>query len=170
MTLPLERQAPEPRLNPNDLEAVPGSRPLFPSEVLIDEFSSERVRFELRVMLIVADMIFREFGAERMRILRILQGDACHQDGRAAEVSILEIPGMTTAKSPERHPCPKWIVERLNLLFPSTDGSKNSATLLHDSILLRVPAGGFPKMTCALGEWILWGATGRILRPHKIRI
>lgn len=121
-------------------------------------------------MLLAADMIFREYGAERMRVLRILDGPGVYADGRAADISILELPGMSTASRREGHPYPAFIVRRLNLLFPSCDGAKESATLEADKITLRVPAGGFPSFTCALGEWNLWGATGRIMTPRKIKV
>ena len=165
-----ERQAEETYVNPGDLSLCPGARPLFPSEKVAEEFSSDRVRFELRVILIVCDMIYREFGAERMRVLRVLGPDPIHADGRAADVSIIEIPGMETAKDPSKHPTPGWICKRMNLLFPSSDGMHEVATLGTDRIHLRVPAGGFPRFTCALGEWQLWGATGRILRPFKVKV
>lgn len=165
-----ERQADEPFENPGDLSLCPGSRPLFPSEKVAEEFGSEQVRFELRVILIVCDMIYREFGAERMRVLKVLGKEPIYADGRAADVSTLEIPGMDTAKNPSMHPTPAWICKRMNLLFPSSDGLHEVATLAADRILLRVPAGGFPRFTCALGEWSIWGATGRILRPFKVKV
>ena len=104
-----------------------------------------------------------------MRVVKILNGHGCYADGRCAEVSTLEIPGMETARR-NAHPTPAWIVRRMNLLFPSTDGAYDSATLGDGKIILRVPAGGFPGFTCALGEWNIWGATGRVLKPFKVKV
>lgn len=144
-----------------------GARPIFQSPKVCEDFQSPRVRFELRVLILVADMMYRELGAPHMKVLRILGDDPIYAAGRAADVSVLELPGVQQAKVGVSFRNPSWIAKRVSLLFPSMDGAFESAMYDGAKITLRVPSSGYPADLQPLSEWGLWGATGRVLTPRK---
>lgn len=143
---------------------------MLSSERLAEDWSSPKLRFEIRFMVLVADMLFREEGAHRMRILRLLDGPDLYASGRAADLSVLELPGVRKAELGDWRILPAFISDRMNLLFPSSDGRIVTSTYDGEKITLRLSAAGFHPASCVLSEWFAWGATGRILTPRKIKI
>lgn len=148
-----------------------GARPTFAKPILEIEWESERMAFPLRVVLLVLDMIYREAGAARMRIEKILGDDGPYKLGVAADVSVSELPGVVeVGPGVKRAPLPAWICKRVNLLFPFGDGSIETATYDGAKIVIRVPTAGYRQDACALGEWQRFGPTGmRVLTvQHKL--
>jgi len=149
-----------------------GARPTFARPTLELEWESERVSFALRAVLLVADMIFRELGASRMKIDSILGEDGPFKYGLAARVSVLELPGVSIAgRGAKRADLPEWICQRINALFPFGDGSKETATYDGSNIVIQVPSQGYRQDCRALAEWQRLGPTGmRVLRQcHSSR-
>lgn len=132
------------------------------------QFRSPMVDPWLRTVLIFTGLLFHEQGASRCRITRLLEGDGAFKYGRAAEVSPLDLPGVTMACAGANFIRPNWISDRINTLFPYGDGNKSTA--LYDGIHIRleVPFYGFPKNTLALRDWNIWGAHKEWVRPKKI--
>jgi hypothetical protein len=153
------------------LEELPVARPSFQTNGLSEQWKLPRVSPSLRFVVIVTDMIYREHGAARMRLLRLIDKEAPYCYGIAADVSVLELPGVRCAGPKMHFLLPDWICKRLNLLFPYGDGDISTAAYDGTKIMLRVPTAGFRPDSCALSEWAEWGATGRrILTPRKVRI
>ena len=164
----LVEQAPPPA--PPFLSPTSGARPTFTSPAMVQQWADEKTRFELRVVLLVTTMIYGEMGAGRMRVLRLHDGPSPYCNGLAADISVLELPGVKHAAPGLQYKLPTWICARINLLFPFGDGRLETATYDGAKIVLQVPVGGFRREANPMSEWMNWGATGRILRPHKIRV
>lgn len=147
-----------------------GARPTFTSPQMVQQWADEKTRWELRVALLLTTMIYSEQGAYRMRVLRLHDGPSPYCYGLAADISVLELPGVKRAALGLQYKLPTWVCERINLLLPFGDGRLNTATYDGAKITLQVPVGGYRKETNALSEWMSWGATGRILRPMKTKV
>lgn len=147
-----------------------GARPTFTSPQMVQQWADEKTRWELRVALLLTTMIYSEQGAYRMRVLRLHDGPSPYCYGLAADISVLELPGVKRAALGLQYKLPTWVCERINLLLPFGDGRLNTATYDGAKITLQVPVGGYRKETNALSEWMSWGATGRILRPHRVKV
>lgn len=121
-------------------------------------------------MVITADMLYREMGAARVRVLRLLDGPDTYAAGRSADLSVLELPGVKKAEVGDRHRTPDWIAQRLNLLFPSPESKVETAVYDGAKIALHLSAAGWNPASCVLAEWFRFGPTGRVLTPRKIKV
>ena len=64
---------------------------------MVQQWADEKTRFELRVVLLVTTMIYGEMGVGRMRVLRLHDGPSPYCNGLAADISVLELPGVKRA-------------------------------------------------------------------------
>jgi len=115
----------------------------------------------LRMALLATDLLFKEAGAPRAHILKLLDDEAPYRYGTAADVSLAGLPGVCamipTNPAPE---VAQAIVEAINLNFPYGDGNLETATANGAMIRIRVPIQGFSKTANVLSEWPTYGATG----------
>lgn len=134
------------------------------------EWSSETIRYELRVAMLVATMVYGGYGAHRMRVLRLLDGPSPYSYGLACDLSVTELPGVRHAALGLKYKLPESVCMRMNLLLPFGDGPKDTATYDGAKITLQVPIGGYRRETNPLSSWMEFGPTGRILRPFTPRV
>ncbi len=150
---------------------LPGARIIFSDPIVEQEWGSQKVAYELRVVILMCAMLYHENDATRLRVLRIFDSEPMYRYGRAADVGVLELPNVNRAKKGDPyHRVPAWIATRLNLLFPFGDGDLETATYGGDVISLRVPFNGFQQEAAPLSTWREWGASGRSLTPRKVRL
>ena len=136
---------------------------------LREEWRSECVDPGLRTVVIVTMLMYYEQGAERCHLVRLL-GDGARAYGRIADLSVLGLPGVSRAKLGDKRKRPTWIVKRVNVLFPSCDWKKETATYDGAVIRIEVPFSGYRKDCCALRDWIEWGPKPKELTPRVIRM
>ena len=148
-------------------------------ELLVDQWGSPEVSWQLRALCLISATIFHEQGAGKLRIRRLLGNDEFEREevspfsrGLAAEVSIWEFPSVSGNRErsciEDRHVA--FVADRINMLFCFGPGRHVTARYgeKHDvwgKMLLEVPANGFTPDS--LGLWHEFGNTGRILSPRK---
>lgn len=151
------------------LSRAPGARPALVTPRLVADWRNPKLRFEIRLMVLTIDQLYREQGAIRARVLRLLDGPATYAAGLSADISVLELPGVKKAEVGDRHWLADWITKRMNRLFPSAESKVESAVYDGAKIALHVSMSGWNSGCCVLGEWFDVGATGRILTPRKLK-
>ena len=122
----------------------------------------------LRVVVIFTTLLYFEQGAKRCRLVSLSAGRTGY--GRTASISVLGLPGVTRALHGDDHKTPRWIMQRLNVLFPFGDGDKETASYDGCVLRLEVPFCGYKNASAALRDWQMWGPGPKKIRPRKIRM
>jgi hypothetical protein len=136
---------------------------------LVADWENPKLRFEVRFMVVTADMIYREMGVPRVRVLRLLRGPGTYAAGLSADLSVIELPGLKKAELGDCHRTPAWIAKRMNRLFPSPESKIETAIYDGAKLSLHLSMSGWNPDSCVLGEWFRFGPTGRVLTPRKIK-
>jgi hypothetical protein len=156
--------------------------------ILAEQWESEHLNPWLRPVILAAAMLYHEQGARRLSIVRLFGNDPAEKKalkdtpyhyGACADVSVTDLiqPGVPAmGKRLKEHELPRgrFVVDRLNVLFPFGNGRKQTATYgvdgVFDRIALEVPQSGYKPECVPLGEWRSWGSTGRHLTPREVRV
>lgn len=141
----------------------PGSDPQFIWQADREAWRSEWTSPLLRSVIHVAEDIYREHGALRLRVLK-LRGDGPYAYGKMADISPGDLPGVPSCAPGDDFRLPAWVARRLNLLCP---WEMDTAIYEGDRIVIRVPST-IEKAALFFSEWTEWGPTGkRVLFPSQ---
>lgn len=154
-------------------------------KLLAEQWASETLSPWLRAVLVVMASLYVEQGARRLVIEKLLGNSATeiearqsvHAYGLAADVSILGIVDRrggrcSTFLNGREFPRPRWVEQRINLLFPFGDGKKETATYDFRSahIHVEVPHRGYSHVTAALSSWNEHGVNGELEEPRRLAV
>lgn len=153
-------------------------------KLLADQWASDRVSPWLRAVLVIMCSLYVEQGAKRLLIEKLLgtereiaERSSVHAYGLAADVSIIGVAdrrGSTLSSflNGREFPKPRWIEQRMNLLFPFGDGRKETATYVVSEahIHVEVPARGFHAGLAPLSSWNSFGVNGNLEEPRRIAV
>jgi hypothetical protein len=121
-------------------------------------------------VILVADLLCREHGG-RLRVTQLL-GPGIYSSGTAADVMALRMPIPDAPKGQADTTLhPRWLVQRLNLLYPFGEGDIETALFIPATsrIRLRVPIRGYRPDSAALSSWAEFGCTpGEVKNPRKV--
>ncbi len=132
---------------------------------------TDRIAFDLRVVMILASKLYAEHGAARMRVRRLVDPNVePYRSGFACDIEVTDLPGVKITSGGTGYKVPAWICKRLNLLFPFGDGDLETATYDGAKITLRCPMNGYGTRGPALSTWFEFGAPGKPLPPRKLDI
>lgn len=153
--------------------------------LLREQWSSEQVNPWLRAVLVVLASFYAEQGARKMSVLKLLgntlaevAGKASpHAYGLAADVSIVEISDRrgsfrSSFLNGHEFPKPRWIEQRMNLLFPFADGRKRTVdyVVAEAHLHVEVPLRGYGGDSLSLASWQELGVTADLAEPNGRRL
>ena len=148
-------------------------------QLLYEQWKSDKVKWPLRALCLIAASIFHEQGANTMRITRLLGNDELELEaltafsaGLAAEVSLYDLPMVSgmKARNGVENATVAFIANRINMLFYFGPGRKEAAQYgdrfgVYDKLILQSPTTGFEGQTLSL--WHEFGNVGTIQSPRK---
>lgn len=153
--------------------------------LLAEQWASDRISPWLRAVLVILSSIYVEQGAKRLLIEKLLGNsraeiearDSTHAYGLAADVSIIGVADRRGSTSScflngREFPKPRWIEQRLNLLFPFGDGRKETATYVVSEahLHIEVPVRGYSAVLAPLSTWNEFGVNGELEEPRRIAV
>lgn len=144
----------------------------------MEQWTSDSIEPDLRLVILATSLFYLEQGAKRCRVIRLMgspeqPAPPIYRAGAAADISVIDLIDRRVTDPAklytEKYPKPEWVVHRLNCVFPISDGKKETATYMPRHIKLEVPIGGFKKRTQAMALWFQYGVSGVPKFPPRKR-
>lgn len=170
-------------MNPTPYTPMPGALRIdFEAknrELLVEQWGSEKVSWQLRATILIAASIFAEQGSPNLIVRRLLGNDDFEREeispfssGIAAEVSLHSFPHMRLSRlsGPHDDLTVSWVARRINqVLFygpgPREVAQYGAAHGLFDRMVLSVPRNGLQGDSLCL--WHQFGNVGRFMPARK---